>query len=368
MRHLLTRQLIAFAFALGLTLTLTLPALACGALIAPDGDVHLSKATNLVAWHNGVEHYLASFTYEGTESNVGYIVPLPSLPTSIVAGGQWTLQRLEREVAPPLPAGVFAAAAASNSGATVVEQTQVEALSIKVVKGNGDAIIAWAQQNGYFLSPEVAAHLKIYANGSPYFLAARYDTSQAKARGQIVGDGVPVLITMPTPRLWVPIEVLASENQPITADIFLLTDKPVNTSEFGAMVGQSPVNTQVPGATGMRVAFQEHMTPSLYHDLSTDRNMGWIPADSWLTYLSLNATEQQVGYDISLNSDDVVTVAPFGTPLASVAASVKPLPGWLPRLPIGAPEVILWGLVIAALGAVTLWVLLSRRRIQKRAA
>ena len=53
-------------------------ALACGGLIAPDGDVRLERATTLVAWHDGIEHYMTSFTYQGDVSNLGQIETPPS--------------------------------------------------------------------------------------------------------------------------------------------------------------------------------------------------------------------------------------------------------------------------------------------------
>ena len=77
-------------------------ALACGGLVAPDGDVRLAKATTFVAWSAGVEHYVTSFAYTGAVADVGWIVPLPAIPTSITEAGAWTLQRLEREFAPPV--------------------------------------------------------------------------------------------------------------------------------------------------------------------------------------------------------------------------------------------------------------------------
>jgi hypothetical protein len=39
---------LAFAFALGLFAFQALPALACGGLVAPDGDVRLDRATTFV--------------------------------------------------------------------------------------------------------------------------------------------------------------------------------------------------------------------------------------------------------------------------------------------------------------------------------
>src|SRR5438132_7557403 len=102
------------------------PALACGGLVAPDGDVRLDKATTFVAWHDGVEHYVTSFAYQGKVADVGWIVPLPSVPSKIEAAGKWTLQRLEREFNPP-PRFLLAegAAAPVANDSIVVEHVQV---------------------------------------------------------------------------------------------------------------------------------------------------------------------------------------------------------------------------------------------------
>src|SRR5881398_576837 len=84
-------------------------AFACGGLVAPNGAIRLSRATTLVAWHNGIEHYMTSFTYQGDVSNLGWIVPLPAVPIKIEEGGAWTLQRLFRETHPIPPDVRFAA-------------------------------------------------------------------------------------------------------------------------------------------------------------------------------------------------------------------------------------------------------------------
>ncbi len=80
MAHLLRKFVIpalAAAFALGLFVFQALPALACGGLVAPDGDVRLACATTFIAWHQGIERYLTAFTYQGNEANVGPIAPSP---------------------------------------------------------------------------------------------------------------------------------------------------------------------------------------------------------------------------------------------------------------------------------------------------
>ena len=74
-----TIALVLFAFQ-------ALPALACGGLVAPDGDVRLARATTFVAWHDGIEHYLTTFTYQETNTNsaanVGSVETSPKLGIS----------------------------------------------------------------------------------------------------------------------------------------------------------------------------------------------------------------------------------------------------------------------------------------------
>src|SRR6266568_684261 len=143
-------------------------AFACGSLIAPDGDVRLERAATLIAWHDGIEHYMTSFAYTGSEKNVGWITPLPAVPLNIEDGGAWTFQRLQNETTPQRFTFGRVETTASNS-ATVLEQVKIEALNVTVIKGSGDEIINWATQNGFFLDEDTRAHLLIYAHGSPIF-------------------------------------------------------------------------------------------------------------------------------------------------------------------------------------------------------
>ena len=59
------------------------PALACGGLVGPGGTVQLARTTTLAAYHQGVEHYLTSFTYSGGGAKFGSIVPLPGVPSEV---------------------------------------------------------------------------------------------------------------------------------------------------------------------------------------------------------------------------------------------------------------------------------------------
>ncbi len=297
------------------------PALACGGLVAPDGDVRLAKATTFVAWSGGVEHYVTSFAFTGAVADVGWIVPLPAIPTSIKEAGAWTLQRLEREFAPPEPLQLDFAAQSVGAPATVIEQVQVEALDVTVLKGSGQAVIDWCTHNGFLVSPEVKDHLLRYASSTPIFMAAKYNTSLALQRHQQAGDGVPLLITMRTPHLWVPLEILASAGAPVNADLFLLTDGPLHTAGGVAVTSRLTDGTTLDSAPGFTVAGAEPMNPSLHHDLSIDRNMSWVPAHGYMTYLRLHAPGARVTYDLGVGTDSVIRLTSFGSSLGTLGTT-----------------------------------------------
>ena len=346
----------AAAATLALFLTQALPAAACGGLIAPNGAIRLERATTLVAWHDGVERYMTSFSYNGSASSFGWIVPLPAVPEKVEEGGGWTLQRLFRETHPqPFILSLqFAGRATAADSAIVIQQVQVRALDITVLSGSGQAVLDWAAENGFAVDAETRYHVLQYAKGSPIFMAAKYNADRAAKQRLIFGDGAPVLITMKIPHPWIPFEVLAAGAQ-VQADLYLLSDKPVNTSEWRALFGVSGVGSKVQGAEGFSLEFQEKMTDSLYRDLSSDKNMGWVRRDSWLTYLALNAPDKKVTYDMSVTPMGIVKVAPFGTkPMAIVdgkTAATRPLD--VPTAPIGtAMTLLVLGIAIVA----ALWI------------
>jgi len=350
----------AAAASLAIFVTQALPVAACGGLIAPNGAIRLERATTLVAWHDGVERYMTSFSYNGSASSFGWIVPLPAIPEKVEEGGGWTLQRLFRETHPqPFILSLqFAGRATTADAAIVIQQVQVRALDITVLSGSGQAVLDWASQNGFAVDAETHAHVLQYAKGSPIFMAAKYNADRAAKQRLIFGDGAPVLITMKLPHPWIPFEVLAAGAQ-VQADLYLLSDKPVNTSEWRALLGVSGVGSKVEGAEGFSLEFQEKMTDSLYKDLSSDKNMGWVRRDSWLTYLTLNAPDDKVTYDMSITPMGIVKVAPFGTkPMAIVdgaAAATRPLDA--PAAPMGtAMTLLILGIVIVA----TLWIFKPR--------
>ena len=303
------------------------PALACGALVAPNGSVRLGQTTSFVSWHDGIEHYLTSFSFQGQARDLGWIVPLPARPLRVQEGGAWTLQRLELQVH-PAPKLLFAgtAAAAPSVRAQVLLRTQIAALDITIIRGSGPAILNWCRSNGFKLASEIRVHLLRYASGSPYFMAARYNLAAARHHRLSQGDGTPVLMTFRTPQLWVPFEVLADDSLPVRADLFLLTDGPLTiTTALGNVV--QPVGQQLLGAPGFVVDSAQPMTAGLHQDLATDRHMGWVPGQGWLTYLTLRAPGSKVTYDLAVSRTDQIRLVPFGTSptLAATSAATIPL-------------------------------------------
>src|SRR5437773_4473174 len=221
MRRLAAAPLVAIS----LLLAVVAPAFACGGLIGPNGAVNLLRTTTLAAYHNGAEHYVTAFQFAGGGGAFGSITPLPGIPSSVVRGGDWTLQRLVRETDPPPPTLLFAGLA--RDSAQVLQQVRIDALDITILKGGGAEIGVWAKEHGFSLPPDAPEVLDFYANRSPIFMAASFDADAAAARGQAIGDGTPVHLTIPTDNPWVPLRILAlgkSAAETIQADVYLLTD------------------------------------------------------------------------------------------------------------------------------------------------
>jgi hypothetical protein len=327
------------------------PALACGGLIGPRGSVNLVRTTTLAAWHDGVEHYVTAFKFAGAGGEFGSIIPLPGVPTNVERGGDWTLQRLVREVAPPVESlrTVSAASAGAGGNAQVLLETRIDALDITVLKGGGQAVGEWATKNGFLLTPDTPEVLDFYARRSPIFLAARFNGDAARQKGVALGDGTPVHITIPTPNPWVPLRILGVGRQPaerINADVFLLTD-------------QRPALLPGDAAPGLALDRSAPATSRLLADLRTDKGMEWVPESMWLSYLKVDALPSQLTYDLAVDA----TGAGKPSPEAAGLESGQPVPQALRSTDDGGTSVLPWTLAGAVvLGAVAAGVLLATRR------
>ena len=314
------------------------PVLACGGLIGPNGAVNLLRTTTLAGYHDGEEHYITAFQFAGGGGAFGSLTPLPGVPSNVEKGGDWTLQRLVRETEPIPESAVFLEAARAAGDAEVLMEVRIDALDVTVLRGGADEVGRWAKDNGFRLPPDAPEVLEFYAERSPIFLAAVFDADAAAERGQAIGDGTPVHVTIPTDNPWVPLRILAlgkTGQERVDADVYLLND-------------QEPALLPAPtGDNGLTLLNDEPASDALLADLRSDRGMDWVPTSAWLTKVRIDASADQLGFDLAIDASGA------GAPSYVDAGMALPTPGMTPmealRLIFGL------GLIgIAAGGAVLL--------------
>jgi hypothetical protein len=338
----MSKRLCVSVFAFFVTVGLATPASACGGLIGPNGAVNLERTTTLAAHHNGVEHYITAFKYAGGGGEFGSIVPLPGMPSKVEKGGDWTLQRLLRETTPqPASAGVSerATSLSSDDQAREVYKTKIDALDITVLEGGGRAVGIWAADHGFRLPPDAPAVLDFYAARSRYFLAAVFDSAAAEEKGQQIGDGTPIHVTIPLRSPWVPLRILGLGKQAgerVNAEVYLLTDRVPNL-----LPGAGEKN-----GAGYVVERQVPASGTLLADLRSDRGMGWLPKSGMtLTHLIVDAQASKLRYDLAIN---VAGAAPSRT-RAGLPPPPTPKPTPVPTLaPTPVPTPVPTATIIAA--------------------
>jgi hypothetical protein len=289
---------------------------ACAGLIGSNGAVNLGRTTTLAGYHDGVEHYVTAFEFQGGGGEFGTLIPLPGVPTNVERGGDWTLQRLQRETAPVFELAARAAFDAEESpGAQVLQEVRIDALDITVLKGGSADVAAWAKEHGFRLSPDAPEVLHFYAQRSPIFMAAVFDGEAAAERGQQLGDGTPVHLTIPTENPWVPLRILGLGKQAgdlVQADVFLLTD-------------EKPAILPSPG-NGMFLAYDQPANDILLNDLRTDKGGEWVPDSAWLTKLSIDTAAGDLTYDLAVDTTGA------GNPSRVAAGFDLPILSELPSL------------------------------------
>jgi hypothetical protein len=289
------RFLVSCGMAVAVVVIVPTAAFACGGLVAPGHAEVLQKATTLAAWHAGYEHYVTGFQFAGAANKFGYIIPLPGVPSKIQKAGQWTLERLEREINPVERdvAGVaFAAALAPK--VTVIQRVRVDALDITVVKGGGADVAAWAEKNGFDLTPDTPRVLSRYSDAGAIFALAKFDGLAAKDKGLVEGQGTIIHFTIPTPGPWIPLQILALGKAPsevVNADLFVLTDR------------RPDLDPAALRAPGVEIRASQAASKSLLADIRSDRGMSWLPASGmWFTAISMNTPAAAIGADLAIDS------------------------------------------------------------------
>ncbi|MDQ4108719.1 MAG: DUF2330 domain-containing protein [Actinomycetota bacterium] len=328
-------------------------ALACGGLVTPNGTVSLLKTTTLAAYHEGIEHYVTSFEFAGEGSEVGSIIPLPGVPTDVIKGGDWTLQRLviETQQQTLRNAAFSAVGEAASADAEVILEKKIEALDITVLKGGAVEVGNWAREHGYFLPPDAPEMLAFYADRSPIFLAARFNAQRAANRGVQTGQGTPVHIVIPTPNPWVPLRILAlgrKDAEIVQADVYLLTDR---RPEMLPQAERSRGFDQ--RQRGLIQEVSEPASSTLLADLRSDRGMKWLPESGmWLTYIRINETAANLKHDLAIDASG------YGRP--------SPVAAGYPATSGAAPWSVVWT-VMAALVAVAFVMAVTDPAVRRQA-
>ncbi|MCV0403406.1 MAG: DUF2330 domain-containing protein [Chloroflexi bacterium] len=303
------------------------PTLACGGLIGPNGAVNLLRTTTFAGYHDGVEHYVTAFEFAGGGGAFGSITPLPGIPTDVIRGGDWTLQRLVRETD---PVDEFAflrdagAIPAAGGEAEVLLETTIDALDITILRGGGDEVGLWAKNHGFRLPPDAPEVLDFYADRSPIFMAAAFDADAAAARGQAIGDGTPVHLVIPTDNPWVPLRVLGlgkADAEIVEADVYLLTDiRPALLPKAGAFAESD----------GLILDHSAPATDLLLSDLRSDVGMEWVPEEAWLTKVVVSAEAGDLDFDLAIDASGA------GAPSPIDAGYVPFTDNPVPRAPVAA--------------------------------
>jgi hypothetical protein len=177
--------------------------------------------------------------------------------------------------------------------AQVLMEVRIDALDVTVLKGGAAEVGRWATEHGFRLPPDAPEVLDFYAARSPIFLAAVFDADAAAQRGQAVGDGTPVHITIPTENPWVPLRILGlgkAAEERVEADVYLLTDR-------------TPALLPRPsGDNGLSLDHSAVASDALLDDLRSDRGMEWIPDRGWLTKVRIDAAAPQLAFDLAVDA------------------------------------------------------------------
>ncbi|MFN2588748.1 MAG: DUF2330 domain-containing protein [Actinomycetota bacterium] len=295
------RTLVALALPLLLVFAAAAPALACAGLVAPNGSVRLTRTATLAGYHDGIEHYVTSFQFRGGGAKFGSIVPLPDVPSKVTRGGDWTLQRLQRETQPPEPRPAAAPEGDGDASAEELYETEIDGLLITILKGGSRAVGRWAKDEGFSLTPDAPEVLRFYAQRSKIFMAARFIPEKADEEKLQEGDGIPIHLRIPTDNPWVPLRILALGKRPyadVNADVYLLTD-----DEPALLPAPAPAGT----SRGVVLERSEEASDSLLDDLRSDKGMKWVPEEMWLTYLRLQINARNLTYDLAIDASGAGT-------------------------------------------------------------
>ena len=188
------------------------PALACGGLIGPNGAVNLLRTTTFAGYHDGEEHYVTAFQFAGGGGAFGSITPLPGHPERgrqgrrLDAPAPRPRDRPRSTSSPPKPSARPRRprwCRGAHEGPHRRPRRHRPPGRRRRHRRSGPRTTASASR------PTPPRCSTSTPSRSPIFLAAAFDADAAAERGQQLGDGTPVHVTIPTDNPWVPLRILA---------------------------------------------------------------------------------------------------------------------------------------------------------------
>ena len=223
----------------------------------------------------------------------------PGVPTQVERGGDWTLQRLDpRDRA--AARGVFAA----RSGAAAARPRPRSCSRSASTRSTSRSCAAAATRSGRG-PPSTASACRptrprcstSTPSRSPIFLAAAFDADAAAARGQAVGDGTPVHLTIPTDNPWVPLRILALGKS--AAETRRGRRLPADRRAPGAAAGAGRVGDDGLDPRPQRAGHRRRCST----DLRSDAGMEWVPIGAWLTKVRIDGSAAELAFDLAIDAE-----------------------------------------------------------------
>lgn len=158
-------------------------ALACLLAYDPNQPVKLVGEQALIVWDEATktQHFIRQASFQGKAKSFGFVVPTPSVPKVSEADAK-VFQMLRRHVDGALEkrrraraGGVTEVSAMLSDSVRVIEEYQVGDYLARIIQASdGDAMLAWLQENGFENRPAMVPWFDHYTDKGWYFAALKF--------------------------------------------------------------------------------------------------------------------------------------------------------------------------------------------------
>ncbi len=248
--------------------------------VGAEADPTIPYQRAIVSYKDGIETLIVESTAQNAEERVGWVVPLPGVPTDVAACKPGLLRTMHLLTGPEirsdasgillvgrlvavscllasiialakywsgtpekpfrsvlnavllllvflvvsgilLPSLGTAGVSPGASGVTVIDSRQIGAYDVAVISGtNGESIRQWLTERGFHVSEQAEPVLSDYAKRGWCFAAA-----QIKTGGSSTITPHPLKFVFPTERAVYPMKLTGVNADPMQLDLFIIADK-----------------------------------------------------------------------------------------------------------------------------------------------